>query len=300
MKLPSGEAVKSFSFFEKIVNWLLETGIERDDLIIAFGGGVIGDLVGFAASTTLRGVDFIQIPTTLLSQVDSSVGGKTGINSSFGKNLIGSFHQPCLVLIDTEVLKSLSDRLLRAGYTEIVKYALINNKDFFSWLEKNGHLILAGDKEALRHAIFVSCCSKAEIVSNDERETGQRALLNLGHTFGHAIESINQYKKNINHGEAVSIGIVFALKLSQELKHLDNKKVDNAIKHLKDIGLPTSLPKSIKKNTTLKKFVLAMKKDKKVKRGKINLILLKKIGKAFITNKFPEEKLNKVILSQLK
>ena len=298
--IDDSEKKKNFSTVSKISDTLLKKGIDRNDLLIAFGGGVIGDITGFVSSIILRGIKFVQIPTTLLAQVDSSVGGKTGVNTIHGKNLIGSFFQPQIVIIDTVFLSSLPKRELLSGYAEIIKYGLIMDYSFYKWLVKNGNKVISLNKRFLIKSIYNSCKNKAKIVNKDEKEKNIRALLNLGHTFGHAIESINQYKKNINHGEAVSIGMVFALKISQELKYLDNKTVDNAIEHLKDIGLPTSLPKSFKKNTTLKKFILGMKKDKKVKRGKINLILLKKIGKAFITNKFPEEKLNKVILSQLK
>ena len=295
-----GENQKNFNNISKISNTLLKKGIDRDDSLIAFGGGVIGDIAGFVSSITLRGIKFIQIPTTLLAQVDSSVGGKTGVNTSQGKNLIGTFFQPKVVIIDTNFLSSLPKRELLSGYAEIIKYGLIMDRAFFKWLELNGTKIISLNKKILITSIYNSCKNKAKIVNKDEKEKNVRALLNLGHTFGHAIESINKYKKNINHGEAVSIGIVFALKLSQELNLLNSKTVDQTINHLKNIGLPTTLPPSFKRNTNLRQFLSAMKKDKKVKKGKINLVLLKKIGKAFVTNKFPDEKLNKVILSQIK
>ena len=294
------EKQKNFNTISKISNTLLKKGIDRNDSLIAFGGGVIGDITGFVSSITLRGIRFIQIPTTLLAQVDSSVGGKTGVNTSQGKNLIGTFFQPKVVIIDTNFLLSLPKRELLSGYAEIIKYGLIMDHSFFKWLELNGKKIISLDKRILIKSIYNSCRNKAKIVNKDEKEKNVRALLNLGHTFGHAIESINKYKKNINHGEAVSIGIVFALKLSQELNHLSSKTVDKTIDHLKHIGLPTALPPSFTKKTNLKQFLSAMQKDKKVKKGKINLVLLKKIGKAFVTNKFSEEKLNKVILSQIK
>jgi len=294
------EKQKNFNTISKISNTLLKKGIDRNDSLIAFGGGVIGDITGFVSSITLRGIRFIQIPTTLLAQVDSSVGGKTGVNTSQGKNLIGTFFQPKVVIIDTNFLSSLPKRELLSGYAEIIKYGLIMDHAFFKWLELNGRKIIRLDKRILIRSIYNSCRNKAKIVNKDEKEKNVRALLNLGHTFGHAIESINKYKKNINHGEAVSIGIVFALKLSQELNHLSGKTVDKTIDHLKNVGLPTALPPSFKKKTNLKQFLSAMQKDKKVKKGKINLVLLKKIGKAFVTNKFSEEKLNKVILSQIK
>tara|TARA_B100001250_G_scaffold398126_1_gene405992 strand:- start:18 stop:1127 length:1110 start_codon:yes stop_codon:yes gene_type:complete len=294
------EKQKNFNTISKISNTLLKKGIDRNDSLIAFGGGVIGDIAGFVSSITLRGIRFIQIPTTLLAQVDSSVGGKTGINTSQGKNLIGTFFQPKVVIIDTDFLSSLPKRELLSGYAEIIKYGLIMDYAFFKWLELNGRKIISLNKRILIRSIYNSCRNKAKIVNKDEKEKNVRALLNLGHTFGHAIESINKYKKNINHGEAVSIGIVFALKLSQELNHLSSKSVDKTIDHLKNVGLPTTLPPSFKRKTSLKQFLSAMQKDKKVKKGKINLVLLKKIGKAFVTNKFSEEKLNKVILSQIK
>ena len=294
------ENQKNFNTISKISNTLLKKGIDRNDSLIAFGGGVIGDITGFVSSITLRGIKFIQIPTTLLAQVDSSVGGKTGVNTSHGKNLIGTFFQPKVVIIDTSFLSSLPKRELLSGYAEIIKYGLIMDHTLFKWLDLNGKKIINLNKKILMKAIYNSCKNKAKIVNKDEKENGVRTLLNLGHTFGHAIESINGYKKNINHGEAVSIGIVFALKLSQELKLLSNKTVDKIINHLKDVGLPTTLPPSFKRKTNLKQFLSAMKKDKKVKKGKINLVLLKKIGQAVVTNKFSEQKLNKVILSQIK
>ena len=294
-----GENQKNFHTISKISNTLLKKGIDRNDSIIAFGGGVIGDIAGFVSSITLRGMQFIQIPTTLLAQVDSSVGGKTGVNTSQGKNLIGTFFQPKVVIIDTSFLSSLPKRELLSGYAEIVKYGLIMDYAFFKWLELNGKKIIDLEKKILIKSIYNSCKNKAKIVNKDEKEKNVRALLNLGHTFGHAIESINKYKKNINHGEAVSIGIVFALKLSQELNLLNKETVEKIINHLKYVGLPTNLPPSFRKKTTLRQFLSAMKKDKKVKKGKINLVLLEKIGKAFVTSKFSEKKLNKVILSQI-
>ncbi len=235
-----------------------------------------------------------------MAQVDSSVGGKTGVNTPQGKNLIGTFFQPKIVIIDINFLSSLPKRELLSGYAEIIKYGLIMDYAFFKWLELNGKKILDLNDKILIKSIYNSCKNKAKIVNKDEKEKNIRALLNLGHTFGHAIESINNYKKNINHGEAVSIGIVFALKLSLELNLLNRKTVDKTINHLKNVGLPTALPSSFKRKTSLKQFLSVMKKDKKVKKGKINLVLLKEIGSAFVTNKFSEEKLNKVILSQIK
>ena len=298
--IKDGENQKNFDTISKISNTLLKKGIDRNDALIAFGGGVIGDITGFVSSITLRGVKFIQIPTTLLAQVDSSVGGKTGVNTSHGKNLIGTFFQPKIVIIDINFLVTLPKRELLSGYAEIIKYGLIMDRSFFKWLVSNGKNVLKLDRKVLIKSIYYSCKNKAKIVNKDEKEKNIRALLNLGHTFGHAIESINKYKQNINHGEAVSIGMVFALKLSQELNFINSKIADETIDHLNNIGLPTKLPLTFRRKTNLKQFLAAMKKDKKVKKGKINLVLLKAIGKAFVTNKFSEEKLNKVILSQIK
>ena len=213
--IKDGENQKNFDTISKISNTLLKKGIDRNDALIAFGGGVIGDITGFVSSITLRGVKFIQIPTTLLAQVDSSVGGKTGINTSHGKNLIGTFFQPKIVIIDINFLVTLPRRELLSGYAEIIKYGLIMDRSFFKWLVSNGKNVLKLDRKVLIKSIYYSCKNKAKIVNKDEKEKNIRALLNLGHTFGHAIESINKYKQNINHGEAVSIGMVFALKLSQ-------------------------------------------------------------------------------------
>ena len=227
------EKQKNFNTISKISNTILKKGIDRNDILVAFGGGVVGDIAGFVSSIILRGIRFIQIPTTLLAQVDSSVGGKTGVNTSHGKNLIGTFFQPQTVIIDTNILSSLPKRELLSGYAEIIKYGLIMDRAFFKWLILNGEKIINLDRKFLIKSIYNSCKNKAKIVNKDEKEKNVRVLLNLGHTFGHAIESINKYKKNINHGEAVSIGIVFALKLSQELSLLDSKTVDSTINHLK-------------------------------------------------------------------
>ena len=284
MKLPSGEAVKSFSFFEKIVNWLLETGIERDDLIIAFGGGVIGDLVGFAASTTLRGVDFIQIPTTLLSQVDSSVGGKTGINSSFGKNLIGSFNQPKAVIIDIEVLNTLSNREFRSGYSEIVKYGLLADINFFNWLDVNGDKLLSRDQSAIKYAINRSCSIKAKIVIADEKEKGERALLNLGHTFGHALESLTGYSDKLLHGEGVSIGCMLAFEVSSASGFCSSNDLERVKNHFKKNNLKSKI-KDINQSFPPTSVIMEeMFKDKKVKNELINFVMVRSIGEAFITN----------------
>jgi len=268
-----GEASKSFSILEQLLDDLFAMGVERNDRVIAFGGGVVGDLVGFASSILRRGIDFIQIPTTLLAQVDSSVGGKTGINTPRGKNLVGTFHQPLRVIMDLDLLATLPPRELRAGYAEVVKYGLIDDPDFFEWLEENGHLILSanGDMAATIYAISKSCQAKARIVAEDERESGKRALLNLGHTFGHALEAECGYDGTLLHGEAVAIGMVMALDLGHMLGLADAGDKDRLIKHLRamdmratiaDIGVP------MKAETLL----AHMAQDKKVEDGKLVFI----------------------------
>ena len=235
-----GEATKSYAVLEQVSEGLIAAKIERNDLVIALGGGVIGDLAGFAASIVRRGVDFVQVPTTLLAQVDSSVGGKTGINSPHGKNLLGAFHQPVLVVADTEVLDTLPPRQFRAGYAEVVKYGVLGDATFFDWLEANRGEIFAGGA-AREHAIAESCRAKAAIVARDERETGDRALLNLGHTFGHALEAATGFSDRLFHGEGVSIGMVLAAEFSAELGMIGPADAARVTKHLADSGLPTRL-----------------------------------------------------------
>ncbi|MEM9123169.1 MAG: 3-dehydroquinate synthase, partial [Pseudomonadota bacterium] len=239
--VPAGEASKDLATLGRVSDGLLAAGVERRDTILALGGGVIGDLAGFAAAVLRRGVDFIQVPTTLLAQVDSSVGGKTGVNSSHGKNLIGAFHQPKVVLADTNVLASLPPRELRAGYAEVVKYGLIDDAAFFAWLEQNGRSVLALEPAALTHAIETSCRAKARIVAADEREAGQRALLNLGHTFGHALEAEMGYTGALLHGEAVAIGMAMAFRFSARLGHVSGPDATRVTAHLEAMGLPTHL-----------------------------------------------------------
>lgn len=283
-ELPAGEHIKSISYLEKLTDWLIETGIERQDLVIAFGGGVIGDLVGFASAVTLRGVNFVQVPTTLLAQVDSSVGGKTGINSKFGKNMIGCFYQPKQVLIYTETLQTLSKRDLRSGYSEIIKYGLLWDKSFFDWLEKNGKRVLLLENEPLNEAIYRSCMIKANIVSLDERETGTRALLNLGHTFAHALESAVGYSGQLLHGEAVSVGIVLATDVSSRMGYCTKSTLDQVKKHFVEMGLKTLISEIDFSFPSSEKLVELMLKDKKVNNGLINFVLLKDIGDAFVTS----------------
>ncbi len=280
--LPAGEKTKSFKYLEQILEKLLALNVERKITLIALGGGVIGDLTGFAASVLLRGVAFIQIPTTLLSMVDSSVGGKTGINTRKGKNLVGSFYQPKIVLADTSLLKTLPMRQMLAGYAEVVKYGLINNPEFFTWLEQNLFLIKKKDPAALQHIVKTSCEAKAEIVRRDEKESGERALLNLGHTFAHALELATGYSSKLLHGEAVSIGMVLAFRFSAHLGLCPEKEAARAERHLSSAGLPTKL-QNAKIKLRAAKLISYMKKDKKVSDGKMIFILARGIGKSFIS-----------------
>eukprot|EP00435_Cladocopium_sp_Y103_P078374 s1_g2113.t1 len=281
--LPPGEQTKSFSQLQSLLSDLLDAEVERGDLVIALGGGVIGDLTGFAASVLRRGVDFAQIPTTLLAQVDSSVGGKTGINVHQGKNLIGAFHQPRLVLADISALQTLPPRELRAGYAEVVKYGLIDDAPFFNWLEANVDKLMAGDAEALTHAIVKSCQSKARIVAQDEREGGVRALLNLGHTFGHALEAATGFSDRLIHGEGVAIGMVMAFSLSAKLGLCSGQDATRAARHLETAGLPTKLSDIPGDLPGPQQLIDLMGQDKKVVDGTLTFILANGIGGAFIT-----------------
>lgn len=285
--LPPGEATKSFAQLENLTGQLLELGVERDDVIIALGGGVIGDLTGFAAATLRRGVRFVQIPTSLLAQVDSSVGGKTAINVAQGKNLIGAFHQPSLVIADVTLLDSLPDRQLRSGYAEVVKYGVLGDLSFFNWLEKNAKALLAGGANALpilTEAVAHSCKMKAHVVAADETEKGNRALLNLGHTFGHALEAATGYSDRLTHGEGVAIGMGLALDLSARLGHCEPVSAARLRDHLKGCGLPTSLSDIEGPALSAAELLAHMRQDKKVAQGKLVLILNKSIGDAFIAN----------------
>lgn len=277
----SGEGTKSLSSFAQLMENLLEQKPDRNTVLIALGGGVVGDLTGFAASVLLRGVDFIQIPTTLLSQVDSSVGGKTGINSSFGKNLIGSFHQPALVLADISTLKTLPKRELLSGYAEVVKYGFINDPDFFYWLEDNATGLLAGDAALQTQAIIKSCAAKAAIVAADEKEQNIRALLNFGHTFAHAFEAETGYSDTLLHGEAVAIGMVLAFTASVKLGICPEQDLVRAKTHLQDVGLNVS-PLSIRKDFDINALMNHFSHDKKAESGKLTFVLTRGIGKAFI------------------
>jgi 3-dehydroquinate synthase len=282
--LPPGEATKSFASLQSLSERLLETGLERGDLVIALGGGVIGDLAGFAASIVRRGIRFVQVPTTLLAQVDSSVGGKTGINTPQGKNLIGSFHQPSLVLADTAVLSTLPPRQFGAGYVEAAKYGLLGDADYFAWLEHNREAVFRQEPQVLAQAIRVAVQGKAGIVARDETETGERMLLNLGHTFGHALEAWAGYSGRLLHGEAVAIGICQAFRLSHQLGLADAASVARVEAHFAAAGLPTrardiSGPDAPDADTLIR----IMGQDKKVRAGRLTLILARGIGQAFVT-----------------
>ena len=287
LTVPPGEATKSMTVLAGLLDRILGLGIERGTLLVALGGGVVGDLAGFAAAVALRGLDFVQIPTTLLAQVDSSVGGKTGVNSQHGKNLIGAFHQPLLVLADTALLATLPARELRAGYAEVVKYGALGDAAFFDWLEGHGPKLLAGDGAATIHAVRRSCEMKAEIVGQDEREAAQRALLNLGHTFGHALEAETGYGDALLHGEAVAIGMVMAFDLSVRLGLCPAADRDRVARHLAAVGLPTRPDRS--RNWSVDALLHHMTRDKKVRDGRLTFILVRGIGQAFVTNEVPAE-----------
>ena len=283
--LPPGESTKSWKMLEKLSDALLAYGVERNDTIIALGGGVIGDLVGFAASILKRGCRFVQIPTTLLAQVDSSVGGKTAINSKAGKNLIGAFYQPAHVLIDPTTLDSLPQRQLRAGYAEVVKYGLIDDPAFFSWCEDNGGKLLSGDGNARTHAITTSVSAKARIVGEDERETsGRRALLNLGHTFGHALEAEVGFSDKLLHGEAVAAGMALAFRFSASLGLCPIEDARRVTAHLEAAGLPATL-QAARVDASGQSLVAHMMHDKKMEGGQLPFLLARGIGKTFLEKK---------------
>ncbi len=298
--IPSGESSKNYDQFQLMVERLLELGTERGDILLALGGGVVGDLAGFAASVVRRGIRFVQIPTTLLSQVDSSVGGKTGINSSFGKNLVGAFHQPSLVIADTDILNTLPDRQLHAGYVEMAKAGLIMDAEYFHWLEDNWQNVFQNQGEARARAIEIACQAKADIVAADEREEGQRALLNLGHTFGHALEGWAGYSNRLLHGEAISIGIILAFRLSTKLGHCPQSATERVTKHFSSIGLPTEI-KQIPGETVPKTSELLnlMSQDKKVVVGVMTFILVRDIGQAFITRDVAQKSVEEFLDEQL-
>jgi 3-dehydroquinate synthase len=279
--VPPGEGSKSFASFERVCDALIDARIERNDLIIAFGGGVVGDLAGYAAASVRRGLDFVQVPTTLLAQVDSSVGGKTGINSRHGKNLVGAFHQPILVIADTALLDTLPKRDFRAGYAELAKFGLLGDAGFFAWLEANWQDLFDGGP-AREHAIAVACRGKAGVVARDERETGDRALLNLGHTFGHAFEAAAGFSTRLLHGEAVSLGIACAFEFSARRGLLPPADAERAVRHLAAVGLPTHIKDVPAVQTNADALMALIAQDKKVRRGKLTFILVRGIGQAFV------------------
>lgn len=300
MVLPPGEASKSFAMLERVVTGMLEANLERSELIIALGGGVIGDLAGFAAGIVKRGLDYVQVPTTLLSQVDSSVGGKTAIDTPQGKNLVGLFHQPVLVLADTGVLSTLSPRELRAGYAEVLKYGLISDAAFAAWLGSNVERILAAPGPERTRAIVTSCSMKARVVEADEREAGQRALLNLGHTFGHAIEACMNFTGRVLHGEAVAVGCVMAFELSERMKLCERGTAARVHQLFAQAGLPASVKDLPDLGAGPDDFVRMMLQDKKAKDGKLTLILARGIGDAFIEHNVDEAAVRTFLADTLK
>jgi 3-dehydroquinate synthase len=296
--VPAGEASKSFPLFEQVCETLIEHRIERGDVVVALGGGVVGDLAGFAAASVRRGLDVVQVPTTLLAQVDSSVGGKTGINSVHGKNLIGAFHQPILVIADTALLDTLPPREFRSGYAEVAKYGLLGDAAFFAWLEANWRDVFAGGA-AREHAIAVSCRAKAGIVARDERETGERALLNLGHTFGHALEAATGFSDRLLHGEGVALGMVLAFQFSARMGLLPQAETDLATRHLAAAGLPDRLSAIKGELPGADRLMDLMAQDKKVKRGKLALILARGIGAAFVARDIDQAEVRAFLAEKL-
>lgn len=297
--LKPGEATKSFRELAPLCERLLEMGLERGDLVVAFGGGVIGDLTGFAASILRRGVRFVQIPTSLLAQVDSSVGGKTGINTPQGKNLIGTFYQPSLVLADTDVLSTLPPREMRAGYAEVAKYGLLGDARFFAWLETSWRSVFGNDVVALTEAIETSVKAKADIVARDEMETGDRALLNLGHTFGHALEAWTGYSDRLLHGEGVAIGMCLAFQLSEELKLCPAGTTRRVATHLEAVGLPTRIADIPGGKADAEELLRLMGQDKKVRDGQLTFILARNIGEAFISRDVETGQVRELLARQI-
>ena len=291
--LPDGESYKTLDTVARILDVLVANRFGRDCVVVALGGGVVGDMAGFAASVYQRGVAFVQVPTTLLAQVDSAVGGKTGVNHPGGKNLIGAFHQPVAVLADTATLATLPPRELRAGLAEVVKYGLIRDAAFFDWLESHAEALLAGDRDALAHVILRSCQIKAEIVGRDELEHGERALLNFGHTFGHAIESATGYGRWL-HGEAVAAGMVMAARMSRESGWIDAASLARITALIERMGLPTRLAE-----VSAQTMLQGMRMDKKVLDGQIRLVLLRAIGDAFVTADYEPQHLERTLQAHL-
>ena len=299
LALPPGEATKGWEQFARCVEWLLEQKIERRDVVVAFGGGVVGDLVGFAAAVLRRGVRFVQVPTTLLAQVDSSVGGKTGINTAQGKNLVGAFHQPSLVLADIGVLDTLAPRDFLAGYGEVVKYGLLGDASFFAWLEANGAAMAGGDRAARLHAVTRSVEMKAGIVSRDETEEGERALLNLGHTFCHALERATGYSGRLLHGEGVAIGCALAFEVSQRMGLCSQEAPSRVRAHLKAMGMKCDLRDIPGDLPGAEALLGLMGQDKKVVDGKLRFILVRDIGAAFVADDVPGDVVKGVLTQAL-
>jgi 3-dehydroquinate synthase len=299
LTIPPGESSKGWEQFARSVEWLLEQKIERRDVVVAFGGGVVGDLVGFAASVLRRGVRFVQIPTTLLSQVDSSVGGKTGINTAQGKNLVGAFHQPSLVLADIDVLSTLAPRDFLAGYGEVVKYGLLGDVSFYDWLEANAPAMARGDTNLRQYAVMRSVEMKAGIVSRDETEEGERALLNLGHTFCHALEKATGYSNRLLHGEGVAIGCALAFELSQRLGLCSQEAPSRVRAHLKTMGMKTDLADIAGELPSAEALLGLMGQDKKVIDGKLRFVLARGIGDAFVAEDVPQDVVHGLLLDAL-
>ena len=295
IEVPAGEASKSMAVLAKLLDDILALGVDRGVVLVALGGGVIGDLVGFAAASLLRGVDFIQVPTTLLAQVDSSVGGKTGVNAAAGKNLIGAFHQPRAVLADAATIDTLPDRELRAGYAEVVKYGLLGDASFFEWLEAHGDAVLSHDDAALRHAVTVSCEAKARIVEADEYEAGKRALLNLGHTFAHAFEAVCGYDGRLLHGEAVGTGMALAFDLATEMQICSGQDRGRAHAHLAASGFATRLGDSPAAHAGTAALIDIMRRDKKVRDGQMRFVLPRAIGDSYVSDEVREGTLSAVM-----
>ncbi len=299
LSLPQGESTKSWPHLQKVVDWLLSEQVERGDIVIAFGGGVIGDLVGFASAILRRGVRFVQVPTSLLAQVDSSVGGKTGINAPQGKNLIGAFHQPSLVLADIDVLGTLTERDFLAGYGEVAKYGLLGDAAFFDWLEVNGPKLAAGDVPARIEAVRRSCQMKADIVARDETEQGERALLNLGHTFCHALEAATGYSDRLLHGEGVAIGCALAFETSARLGLCSQEAPSRVRAHLKDMKMKVDLSDIEGELPNADALMALMMQDKKVKAGTLNFIMARDIGDSFVTSDVDAEVVKSVLTDAL-
>ncbi|GLQ05626.1 3-dehydroquinate synthase [Sneathiella chinensis] len=290
-----GEGSKSLESYGALMNDILATNPARDECLIALGGGIVGDLTGFIAATLKRGMNFVQIPTTLLSQVDSSVGGKTGINSPYGKNLIGAFYQPKLVLADISLLATLPAREIRAGYAEVLKYALLGDFSFFEWLEKHGSAVMDGDLEARIHAVETSVRAKADIVAQDERESGVRALLNLGHTFGHALEAEVKYGPELVHGEGVALGMLMAMELSARSGAITTQDCERVASHYRATGLLTDLPAIEGLTWEARNLLSHMYQDKKVDQGNLTFIVLQAIGNAIRTQNVQEQEVLAVL-----